>query len=155
MQGARITVYWPGEDCWYHATVMGHPTRPMTTNKASKKEGIPVTEINHDHTNHKRKVHYDLGSAEDFEETMEQEWHILSRARLEKDLQFRKAKQNRVEQLKVGSRLSLYWPLEDTHFQGTLQEIKTTPKKNSGGGITVRNFFYIHGYHFSKWREFY
>jgi hypothetical protein len=97
--GARITVYWPCEDYWYHGTVI--------------RQSEP-----------KMKVRYDVGDMEDVDQTNDL-WHVLSPKILARDAEFQSKKRERIARLHVNARVSMYWALEGAHFQGTLKNIKS------------------------------
>jgi hypothetical protein len=98
--GARVTVYWPAEDYWFHGAVIG------TTKKSTF------------------SIRYDAGGVDELDDTTSK-WQVLSKDVLARDSAHRWRKRERIKALKVGSYVTVYWPHEDAYFQGTIIQLKS------------------------------
>lgn len=101
--GTRITVYWPGDDQWYKGTVA-------------------ATEPNDEHTVF---VEYDDGDS-DWVDLSVSKWRRSTKPDkfLVEETNALVRKRERISRLKVGTRISVFWPHEKEYFTGTLTKIK-------------------------------
>ncbi len=100
-KGMQVTVYWSGDDQWYHATVIGirKPRRVRVEYEDGLQEWI------HGKTN---------------------EWKVWTKDVEKQEDVFQNKKKERVQSLMVGSRVAVFWPLEKEFFTGTIAKFEAS-----------------------------
>ena len=115
--GTKITVYWPNEDYWYIGTVVKEKAVNVNSEDG---DGDKRNSIN-TQSRLKVKVKYDEDDQTDWIDTIEDKWRLGSKHRA----LVRRKTQEKLSNLMIGSRIAIWWPMDNEYFTGTLTNALT------------------------------